>query len=135
MRTRLRDHPALVTELITCLRASSLDEEAWKTAVDHLDDLSKYTLQTLVEKRRGTRPADTVVPYRKLVDLYLADNGNKYRYQYAVRHLKTLRDIHRGLGIEPEFALYLEELRAAHRRKTSFLTLLDKAGLGRAHQE
>ncbi|RFC70983.1 hypothetical protein [Streptomyces sp. AcE210] len=130
MRAAVCDRPALVTELITCLRAADLRAEAWGTVVEHLDDLSMYTLQTLVEERRGTHPGSTVLPYRNLVDLYLADTGNKYRYRHAARHLKALRDIHRGLGAEPEFLLYLEELRTVARPAFS-----PSSGLGGTHPE
>ncbi|MEU9171155.1 DUF6880 family protein [Streptomyces sp. NPDC048420] len=130
LRARLAENPAHVTELIACLRAEGLAEEAWQTATAHLDALSTYVLQDLLAERRPVHPADTVVPYRRLIDLYLGESGNKYRYQYAVRHLKTLRDVHRALGTEPEFTDYLHGLRAEHRRKTSFLARLDRAGLG-----
>jgi hypothetical protein len=129
LRTRAAENPAYVRELISCLRAAGRPEEAWQTAVGHLGELSKYTLQELIEERRTTHPADTITPYRRLVDLYLAETGNKYRYQYAVRHLKTLRTIHREQGTEAEFAAYLTILRDEHRRKTSFLTRLDQADL------
>ncbi|MEU6650895.1 hypothetical protein ABZ904_15950 [Streptomyces sp. NPDC046900] len=76
-----------------------------------------------------THPADTITPYRRLVDLYLAETGNKYRYQYAVRHVKALRTIHREQGTEAEFTAYLTALRDEHRRKTSLLTQLDQADL------
>ncbi|MET7660856.1 DUF6880 family protein [Streptomyces sp. NPDC005463] len=129
LRARLPEHPAYVTELITCLRAEGLVEEAWQTATAHLGELSKYLLQDLIAERRAVRPADTVVPYQLLIDLYLGDSGNKYRYQYAVRHLKSLREVHRTLGGEPEFTEYLHDLRAEHCRKASFL-----ARLGPGHQ-
>ncbi|RZB14407.1 hypothetical protein StrepF001_37865 [Streptomyces sp. F001] len=130
MRVRLAENPAHVTELIACLRAEGLAEEAWQTATAHLDALSTYVLQDLLAEWRPVHPADSVVPYRRLIDLYLGESGNKYRYQYAVRHMKTLRDVHRELGTEPEFTDYVHGLRAEHRRKTSFLARLDKAGLG-----
>lgn len=129
LRTRVPDNPAYIHELISCLRAADRPEEAWQTAAGRLDALSKYTIQELLEQRRGTHPADTITPYRHLIDLYLTETGNKYRYQYAVRHLKSLRTIHRELGTETEFTAYLTALRDQHQRKTSFLARLDQAGL------
>ncbi|MBT2480854.1 DUF6880 family protein [Streptomyces sp. ISL-94] len=134
LRERLAADPAhsspLVRELIACLREVGDADAAWQAATTHLPDLSKYTLQELIEERRTTHPADVIGPYRRLIDLYLAEGGNKYRYQYAARHLKALRTVHRELGNEPEFTGYLDALRAEHKRKTSFIARLDQAGLG-----
>ncbi|MCY0933406.1 DUF6880 family protein [Streptomyces sp. H34-S4] len=133
LRERLAADPAhssaLVRELIACLREVGDADAAWQAGITHLPDLSKYTLQELIDERRPTHPADVIAPYRRLVDLYLAEGGNKYRYQYAVRHLKALRTVHGALGSEREFTGYLTALRAEHKRKTSFIARLDQAGL------
>ncbi|MCX4458275.1 hypothetical protein OG585_37780 [Streptomyces sp. NBC_01340] len=131
LRERLAADPAnaaLVRELIACLSEVGDSDAAWQVATAHLPQLSTYTLQELIEERRTTHPADVIAPYRRLIDLYLAEGGNKYRYQYAVRHLKALRTVHRELGTEPEFTGYLASLRAEHKRKTGFIARLDKAG-------
>ena len=130
LRERLPANPAGARELILCLQETGQHDDAWQVAVDHLDDLGKYLLQDLIEQRRTTHPADVTGPYRRLIAGYLAETGNKYRYQYAVRHLKALRALHQQLGTPGEFADYLHALRAEHKRKTSFLAQLDKAGLG-----
>ncbi|MET8128674.1 DUF6880 family protein [Streptomyces sp. NPDC005065] len=96
LRERLDTNPTTYTrELIECLRETGRTDDAWHTATTHLDALSKYTLQDLIEKRRTTHPADVIAPYHHLVDLYLADTGNKRRYDYTARHLKKLRTVHR----------------------------------------
>ncbi|MFJ2198462.1 hypothetical protein [Streptomyces violaceusniger] len=99
-------------------------------AIDRLDVLGTYLLQDLIEQHRAAHPADVIGPYRHLIASYLAETGNKYRYSYAVRHVKALRAIHHQLDTPDEFTDYLHDLRAEHKRKTSFLAQLDKAGLG-----
>ncbi|GAX48757.1 hypothetical protein [Streptomyces olivochromogenes] len=113
-----------------CLQEAGQHDDAWQVAVDLLDDLGKYLLQDLIEQRRTTHPADVTGSYRRLIAGYLAETGNKYRYQYAVRHLKALRALHQQLGTPGEFADYLHAPRAKHKRKTSFPAQVDKAGLG-----
>ncbi|MCX4757179.1 hypothetical protein [Kitasatospora purpeofusca] len=66
--------------------------------------------------------------YRYLVQAQLSDTS-KYRYDRAVKLLRRLRAAHAAAGNPDGFSDYLTELRDEHKRKTTFIAKLDKAGL------
>ena len=53
--------------------------------------------------------------------------SDKYRYPKAMKTLRRLRDDYERAGDMEGFAMYLDELRQRHHRKTSFISKLDAA--------
>jgi uncharacterized Zn finger protein len=53
--------------------------------------------------------------------------SDKYRYPRAIKALRRLRDDYQRAGDTEGFAMYLDELRQRHHRKTSFIAKLDAA--------
>ena len=53
--------------------------------------------------------------------------SDKYRYPQAIKTIGRLRDSYHRAGDEAGFTAYVADLRQRHRRKTSFITKLDKA--------
>ncbi|MEU6974047.1 DUF6880 family protein [Kitasatospora aureofaciens] len=128
LRARATENPLRLRELVQALDSVGLDEEAWSTAAAHPGDVGAHLLHSLVERREAAHPADVLGPYRFLVHAQLADTG-QYRYDRAVRLLRRLRAAHTAAGDPEGFTRYLAELRTEHKRKTSFIAKLDKAGL------
>jgi hypothetical protein len=64
---------------------------------------------------------------RYVTELTLERAGDKYRYPKAIKTIRRLHDAYRRTGDDAGFAAYVADLRQRHRRKTSFITKLDKA--------
>jgi len=67
--------------------------------------------------------------YLRLADLQLETTG-KAAYVRAVAILKKAAQAARAASREGEFAAHLAALRETHRRRLTFLAVLDKARLG-----
>ncbi|HEU5024096.1 MAG TPA: hypothetical protein VFV01_04160 [Spirillospora sp.] len=117
------------TELLEVLIDENLLDQAWRLAVAHPNDLHESQWYRLIELREADHPADVLVPYRDLIELRLDSTGDKYRYNKAVKTIVRLGEAYRRSGDEAGFATYLIDLRARHKRKTSFIAKLDRAGL------
>lgn len=65
--------------------------------------------------------------YQDLIETGLERASDKYRYSNAIKTIRRLREACRRAGVEAGFAAYLDDLRQRHRRKTSFITKLNKA--------
>ncbi|MFE2277768.1 SWIM zinc finger domain-containing protein [Streptomyces sp. NPDC059454] len=83
---------------------------------------------TLADRARATRPADALGVYLRLVEPLTKETGNTV-YERLVGLLLSIRDCHRRLGTEDEFAAYVTALRTAQKRKRNLMRLLDEHGL------
>lgn len=127
LRRRVAGNSVYLNELIGVLLDEDLVEEAWQTAISR-GEVSESRWMQLVEIREISSPADVIRPYQELVEHRLAST-DKYRYDKVIKLLRRLRDAHRRSSDLAGFADYLADLRDRHRRKTSFIAKLDKAGL------
>ncbi|HXL93265.1 MAG TPA: hypothetical protein VN969_30420 [Streptosporangiaceae bacterium] len=127
----LRDRAGIdqryVTQLISVLIREDLLDEAWTTAMANPNQLPESQWFELIELREKDHPADVIRPYGDLIEIGLERASDKYRYPKAIKAIKCLQDVYRRAEDEPGFAAYLADLRQRHRRKTSFITSLDKA--------
>lgn len=128
LHARAAADPRRLGELVQALTTAGLAEEAWSTAAAHPQQVGPHLLHSLVEEREPEHPSDVLAPYRYLVQAQLSDTG-KYRYDRAAKLLRRLRTAHTAAGDPDGFTRYLTELRTEHKRKTTFLAKLDKAGL------
>ncbi|TDD53355.1 hypothetical protein E1288_09585 [Saccharopolyspora elongata] len=98
-------------------------------AVDHTDDLSESRWHQLIDLRQPTHPQDAIGPWQRLIQQRLDASGDKYRYSKAITMLRKLRDAYRSIDHAADFDTYLGQLRERHKRKTSFIAKLYRAGM------
>lgn len=80
----------------------------------------------MAAKREQSHPRDALAIHRRQIEPALAQtNGEGYRQ--AVSHLRKVRELMRRLGEEAGFTGYLADIRANHKRKRNFVTMLDRA--------
>ncbi|MFL6124006.1 DUF6880 family protein [Actinophytocola sp.] len=131
--SRLRDatagQPAYADHLIGVYLDQGELDDAWQTAVDHVEVLFDSRWQQLIELRQPIHPGDVIKPWQRLVQRRLDTSTDKYRYGKAIEMLRRLRDAYRAVGDVARFGTYLDHLRDRHKRKTSFIAKLDRAGL------
>ncbi|UUU30902.1 hypothetical protein JIX56_13830 [Streptomyces sp. CA-210063] len=114
--------PVLVDALID-------DEDvdaAWQAATRTGADDGQWL--TLADQARATRPADALSVYLRLAEPLAKQTGNTV-YEQLVGLLLSIRDCHRRLGAEEEFAVYVTALRTAQKRKRNLMRLMDEHGL------
>ncbi len=78
----------------------------------------------LAEARETDHPADAFPIYQRLVDLTLQD-ADKRAYRQATELIRKVRGLMRRTGQDAALADYLARVRATHRRKRSFMAMLD----------
>ncbi|MBT2417234.1 hypothetical protein J7F01_36385 [Streptomyces sp. ISL-22] len=83
---------------------------------------------TLADQARPTRPADALSVYLRLAEPLTKETGNTV-YEQLVGLLLSIRDCHRRLGTEDEFAVYVTALRAAQKRKRNLMRLMEEHSL------
>lgn len=83
---------------------------------------------TLADQAGPTRPADALSVYLRLAEPLTKQTGNTV-YEQLVGLLLSIRDCHRRLGTEEEFAVYVAALRAAQKRKRNLMRLMDEHSL------
>ncbi|MGC9540837.1 SWIM zinc finger family protein [Streptomyces sp. UG1] len=83
---------------------------------------------TLADQARATRPADALGVYLRLAEPLTRQTGNTV-YEQLVGLLLSIRNCHRRLGTEDEFARYVTTLRTAQKRKRNLMRLMDEHGL------
>ncbi|KOV20453.1 SWIM zinc finger family protein [Streptomyces sp. XY152] len=83
---------------------------------------------TLADRARATRPADALGVYLRLAEPLTRETGNRV-YERLVGLLLSIRDCHRSLGTEGEFAAHVTALRTAQKRKRNLMRLMDEHGL------
>ncbi|MER5445414.1 hypothetical protein ABT065_07225 [Streptomyces sp. NPDC002764] len=114
--------PVLVDALID----DQDDEAAWEAA--HGIGADGRQWRTLADRVRVSRPADALGVYLRLAEPLLGQTGNTI-YEQLVGLLVNVRDCHRLLGTQEDFAAYVIALRGAHRRKRNLMRLMDAHGL------
>ena len=127
LRDRAQADQRYVRELISILVREDLLDEAWAAAMANPGQVPESQWFQLIEVREKDHPADVIRPYQDLIEIGLERASDKYRYPKAVKTIRRLRDSYQRAGDEAGFSAYLADLRQRHRRKTSFLTKLDKA--------
>ncbi|MEV6815280.1 hypothetical protein [Micromonospora sp. NPDC051296] len=113
--------------LIDVLILAGRDDEAWHTGLARWDEVPARQRVELLELRRQTHPAEVREPYQALIDVQLLDSYDKRRYDKAIALLRNLREAYATTGETTQFDVYLEALRAQHRRRPTFLAKLDAA--------
>jgi signal transduction histidine kinase len=108
LRDRAHADQRYVRELISVLVSENLLDEAWTAAMAN----------------PGQVPESQ---WFQVIEIGLERASDKYRYPKAIKTIRRLRDSYHRAGDEAGFTAYLADLRQRHRRKTSFITKLDKA--------
>jgi hypothetical protein len=127
LRDRAQADQRYVRELISVLVREDLLDEAWAAAIANPGQVPESQWFQLIEAREKDHPADVIRPYQDLIEIGLEKASDKYRYPKAIKTIRRLQDSYHRAGDEAGFSAYLADLRQRHRRKTSFLTKLDKA--------
>jgi uncharacterized Zn finger protein len=112
------DHSALVGIFLWERRY----DEAWREALE--GGCSPGLWLRLAAAREVDHPEDAIFVYRDRIAV-LIDQKNKGAYREARDLILKVRDLMRRAGREPEFAAYLDSVRAAHRRKRNLMALLE----------
>ena len=115
-----RDPGGLVDALLT----DGDTDEAWTVATAGGWEPDPRRWKRLAEAREATDPAGALGVYLRLTDTVLVD-ANKGVYRDAVRHLSAAN----SAGLVRDFDEKLAGLREQHRRRPTFIAMLDKAGL------
>lgn len=119
-----RDPAGLIDALLT----DGEPDAAWEVAVTGDRELAASQWLRLAEVREPAAPADAMAVYLRLTDQVLVKT-DKRAYREAVRHLKGARRAAKAADLMTEFDGHLSELRERNRRRPTFMTMLDKAGL------
>ncbi len=110
--------------LVRILLADGDLDGAWAAATEYR--ASPGTLFAAAEQRARGHPADAIPLYAAEVDTAI-DRKDKAGYAEAARLLLILKDLHHRAGTD--FRAYLDALTDTHRRKTTLLATLTRAGL------
>jgi len=97
-------------------------EEAWQEARE--GGCSPDLWLQLAARREKDHPEDAISVYRSRIEAAI-EQKNKKSYREARDLLVRVRDLMRRLDREPEFAAYLDSIRATHRRKRNLMALLE----------
>ncbi len=104
-------------------------ERAWALAEERGAGQSWPALAAAVEDAHPDRAAEL---YEAELATVLGP-AERRSYKQAARHLQRIRDLRRSAGQEEAFTELLSQVREQHRRRISFLTILDRAGLTWPH--
>lgn len=116
--------------LVDVLLGDGEPEAAWQVPGAHPDwDPGPQRWMRLAEAREASAPGDALDVYLRLADLQLETTG-KAAYVRAVAILKKAAQAARAADRQGEFAAHLVALRETHRRRPTFVAVLDKARLG-----
>jgi uncharacterized Zn finger protein len=110
--------------LVEILLATGDIEAAWTAALEY--GCSPGTRFTVAQQRAVEHPADAIPLYTAAVEAAI-DQKNRSAYAEAARLLIDLKAIHERAGAD--FTSYLTDLTTTHRRKTTLLAELARAGL------
>jgi hypothetical protein len=116
--------------LVDVLLADGEPEAAWQVPGAHPGwDPGPQRWLRLAEAREASAPGDALDVYLRLADLQLETTG-KAAYVRAVAILKKAAQAARAAERQGAFAAHLAALRETHRRRPTFIAVLDKARLG-----
>jgi len=115
-------------ELIDALLSEGDIQLAWLTATATDSGLGTTRWLRLAEARQATHPADVLPIYWQAVQeaLLIADRRN---YALAIRILRRASTAAAAAGQNSRFQAQITALREQHRRRPTFITMLDKAKL------
>ena len=114
-----QDHSILVEILIW----EKDIETAWREA--KTGGCSDYLWMQLAEAREKDHPADAIDVYRTRVEP-IVQRTNNDAYREAIRLIKKIGGLMKGLGRDREFVEYVSSLKDKHARKKNFMTLLNR---------
>ncbi len=116
--------------LVDVLLSDGEPEAAWQLAGAHPEwDPGPQRWLRLAESREASAPGDALDVYLRLADLQLETTG-KPAYVRAVAMLKKAAAAARAADRQGELAAHLAALRETHRRRPTFIAVLDRARLG-----
>ncbi|MDE0511412.1 MAG: hypothetical protein OXI88_06490, partial [Gammaproteobacteria bacterium] len=98
-------------------------DAAWELAQG--GDLHEELWLKLADKRAQQHPDDAIRIYRNQVESAVSQT-NKQDYSVAVRYLEKIKALMVQSGQEKAFSSYLETLRTTHKRKRSFIAMIEK---------
>ena len=98
-------------------------DAAWELAQG--GDLHEGLWLKLADKRAKQHPDDAIKISRNQVESAVSQT-NKKDYSAAVRYLEQIRTLMTQSGGENAFSSYLETLRTTHKRKRSFIAMIEK---------
>ncbi len=112
---------------VDALLADCDTDEAWAAATEEGWEPDPRQWKRLAEAREATDPAGALGVYLHLTDVVLVD-ANKGAYRDAVRFLKAACRAATAADLVADFDEKVTSLREQHRRRTSLIAMLDKAG-------
>ncbi len=116
--------------LVDVLLSDGEPEAAWQVLEAHPEwDPGPQRWMRLAEAREPSAPGDALDVYLRLVDLQLETTG-KTAYVRAVAILKKAAQAAKAADRQDELAEHLAALRETHRRRPTFIAVLDRARLG-----
>jgi uncharacterized Zn finger protein len=98
-------------------------EKAWKEA--QAGGCSDVLWLRLAKRRERTHPADAVGVYQPMIEPIVSQTG-KSAYEQAAALIRKIAGLMKRLGRNEQFGRYLESLRSAHKRKRSFVAMLER---------
>ena len=98
-------------------------DAAWELAQG--GELHEGLWLELADKRAQQHPDDAIRIYRHQVESAVGQT-KKNGYSEAVRYLQKIRTLMTQSGREKDFSSYLETLRTTHKRKRSFIAMIEK---------
>lgn len=125
-RAVLAEHDA--TGYIDALLGDDEVDQAWAVATGDDREIPASQWLRLAKAREPNAPGDAMAVYLDLADAVLV-RADKRAYREAIRHLKAARRAAAAADLDDEFTEHLVALREHNRRRPSFMTMLDKAGL------
>lgn len=127
-RTVLAEHD--LGGFVDVLLADGEPDAAWQVPGANPEwDPGGQRWMRLAEARQPTAPGDALDVYLRQADIELETTG-KASYVRAVAILKKAAYAASAAGRQAEFGEHLAELRETHRRRPTFIQVLDKARLG-----
>jgi len=115
--------------LVDVLLADGEPDEAWQVAVDNPEwEPGEQRSLRLAEAREPSVPGDAFGIYLRLADLELEEAGRP-AYTRAIAILRKAARAAKADDREDDFAEHVATLRDRHRRRPTFISLLDKARL------
>jgi hypothetical protein len=126
-RAALRDRDT--RSYIAALHGDGDDELAWRTAqTASPEEVDTELRLALAQRRQGTHPEDALGVYLAVADEILLTTDRR-AYGHAIRVLKRARSAAAAAERMDAFTAHIAALRDRHRRRPTFIAMLDKARL------
>ncbi len=111
------------SDLVKIFLCEKDPEAAWHEAQE--GGCSNDLWLELADAREKAHPEEALPVYQRQIEP-LVNQKNNQAYEQAVRYVRKVRDLMNRLGRGAEFAVYLENLRKAHKAKRNFMALLNQ---------